>query len=125
MKHTSTTELGFTFPCDASKVTEAKMKKYKVSYIELWQDCKKIIDCFEIDCKNSINEVVYKRKAASNKFEDYLPLYKKGLERFLYSDISVYDTTFLGIKDSHNQSICALAVPLDNLIRKARKLVNL
>lgn len=29
------------------------------------------------------------------------------------------------ITSSYDQSICALAVPLDNLVKKARKLVNL
>lgn len=125
MKHISTEELGFTFPCLSSEVTKARMEKYNVNYTQLWQDCNNIIKLFEIDLQNSITSIVYKRKVINKEFEDFLSFYKDGLERFLYSDISLYDTTFLNIGNSYTQSICACAVPLDNLLKKARKLVNL
>ena len=125
-KTISTTELGFTFPCLSSDVTKMRMKKYDIDTFKLSLACNNIIKVFEIDFDKSldVDNIVYKRKPLKKKEKDMIDYYTDILERFIASDISLYDTTFLGIA-GHYCSITAFAVPLENKFKQAKKLVNL
>ena len=125
-KTISTTDLGFSFPCLSSDVTKARMKKYDIDIFKLDSACNNIIKMFEVDYEKSldVDNIVYKRKPLKKKEEDNINYYIDFLERFIASDISLYDTTFLGIK-GHWCSITASAVPLENKFKQAKKLTNL
>lgn len=113
-KYLTTEELGFTYPIETKIVTKKRKEVYNIDYHSLYSACNDIINY--ADYKNA-------KKSQKENHKSFFKNAEATLKRFIYSEISLYDKHFLGI--SNYDSTCAIAVPLENLVIKAKKLIKL
>lgn len=92
-------QLGFSYPCDSAKITEALQKHYAINSSSV--------------C-SSIERIISGKHTKADETE---------IKKFKESGLSFFDKAFMGVGLS--DSICAVAVPKDVRYKQALRILNL